>query len=150
MADIFVSYARSDRARIEQLAEALHDAGYSTWWHRQILGSDDFSANIERELTAAKAVVAAWSEAGSRSHRVKDEAQFAAGQGKLVAVGLDGTLPPMGLRQFHSINCSAWPDDATSWFAKGGHRGATTDLNLIAPESLTVQPRHSLAKAAAP
>lgn len=68
MADIFVSYARSDRARIEQLADTLHDAGYSTWWDRQILGGDDFSANIERELTAAKAVVVAWSEAGSRSH----------------------------------------------------------------------------------
>lgn len=112
MADIFISYARHDRERIEALAAALADSGHGVWWDRQILGGDDFSANIERELQAAGVVIVAWSESSARSHWVKDEAQFAAGEGKLVALSLDGTLPPMGFRQFHSIDLSDWPRES--------------------------------------
>ena len=32
MADIFISYSRDDRPRVEPLAEALVSAGYSVWW----------------------------------------------------------------------------------------------------------------------
>lgn len=108
MADIFISYARKDRTRAETLATALQGEGLEVWWDRQILGGDDFSANIERELDSAGVVVVAWSEAGSKSHWVRDEAAFAATAGKLVAISLDGTAPPLGFRQFHAIDLSNW------------------------------------------
>ena len=112
MADLFISYARVDRERIEALADALQALEYSVWWDRQILGGDDFVANIERELDTAGAVIVAWSAAGSGSHWVRDEAQVAADAGKLVAISLDGSLPPMGFRQFHAIDFSHWQGQA--------------------------------------
>lgn len=114
LADIFISYARTDRAQVEVLAEALLQKGLEIWWDRQIIGGEDFSANIERELEAAGAVVVAWSATSSASHWVKDEAAFAAGAGKLVAISLDGTLPPMGFRQFHVIDFAAWSGNSTA------------------------------------
>ncbi len=108
MADIFLSYARSDRPAVERLAAALRDEGFEVWWDRRIVAGDEFSAIIEQELAAAGAVVVAWSEAGSRSNWVKDEASFAASRGTLVATTLDASQPPMGFRQYHAIDLSTW------------------------------------------
>ncbi|HKJ15947.1 MAG TPA: TIR domain-containing protein [Xanthomonadales bacterium] len=139
MADIFISYARSDRTRVETLANALQKEGLEVWWDRQILGGDDFSANIERELESAGAAVVAWSEAGSQSHWVKDEAAYAARGDKLVAISLDGTAPPMGFRQFHAIDFSGWDgkSSATEFTelirATATRLGAHTSADLSAP-----------------
>ena len=111
MADLFISYARTDRDLIEKLALKLEASAYSVWWDRHIVGGDDFSARIEQELAAAGAVVVAWSAAGSASRWVKDEAAFAAEHGKLVAISLDGSIPPMGFRQYHAIDLSADPEN---------------------------------------
>jgi TolB-like protein len=104
LADVFISYARTDRARIETLAAALETAGYSLWWDRHIEGGAEFSKDIERELGAAKAVVVAWSKSAETSRWVKDEATIAANSGKLVALTLDGTAAPIGFRQFQVIS----------------------------------------------
>jgi adenylate cyclase len=32
MADIFVSYARADKARVAPLVDALETRGWSVWW----------------------------------------------------------------------------------------------------------------------
>ncbi len=108
MADLFISYARSDRDRIEQLAQALAAHDYSIWWDRRLVGGDEFSADIERELGAAGAVLVAWSSASTGSRWVKDEASVAADAGKLIALSLDGSEPPIGFRQFHCIDLSRW------------------------------------------
>ncbi len=108
MADIFISYARADRDKIERLASSLKAEGCSVWWDRRIVGGDDFSDDIERELAAAKAVIVGWSEIGSKSRWVKDEASLASDSGKLIAVSLDGADPPIGFRQFHTIDLAAW------------------------------------------
>ena len=55
MADIFISYAREDRAIAERLASAIEASGKSVWWDRHIKGGSQFSKDIERELHAAKA-----------------------------------------------------------------------------------------------
>ncbi|NOX96384.1 MAG: TIR domain-containing protein, partial [Alphaproteobacteria bacterium] len=43
MPDIFISYARADRDRIEMLSSALERKGYSVWWDRDIAGGAEFS-----------------------------------------------------------------------------------------------------------
>ena len=108
MADIFISYARADRDKIEKLAAALTSEGYSVWWDRHIESGAEFSADIERELEAAKAVIVCWSEEGAKSRWVKDEANVATEAGKLLSITLDDNPPPIGFRQYHAVNFSDW------------------------------------------
>ena len=112
MADVFLSYARQDRVRIAKLAERLEAAGHTLWWDRQIDGGSHFSADIEREIKAARVVVVAWSKHAVTSHWVRDEAGVAFEADKLVAVSLDGTAPPMGFRQIHAIDMRSGEGEA--------------------------------------
>ena len=42
MADIFVSYARVDKARVAPLVAALEAQGWSVWWDPEIAGGQEF------------------------------------------------------------------------------------------------------------
>ena len=108
MVDVFISYSRTDRARIESLASVLEDDGYSVWWDHNITGGSEFASEIERALNDAKAVVVAWSVSGVQSEWVLDEASIAKQTGKLVPIQLDATLPPIGFRQYQAIDFSTW------------------------------------------
>lgn len=108
LADIFISYARADRDRIEKLAAALEAEGYSVWWDHNIDAGSEFSRDIERELNAAKAVVVCWSEAANDSPWVKDEASAARDAGKLIPVRLDTQQAPMGFRQYQALDIADW------------------------------------------
>lgn len=128
MADIFISYARADRGKIEKLASALEGEGYSVWWDRQIVGGSEFSAEIEKELTAAKAVIVAWSSDAIKSRWVKDEAVAAADAGKLIPTSIDGSEAPMGFRQFHVIDLTSWKGDTESLAFKDLSRAVTSAI----------------------
>ncbi len=108
LADIFISYARSDREKIEKLASALEAEGYSIWWDRNIVGGKQFSEEIERELNAAKAVIVAWSAQAIASPWVKDEAAAARDQEKMIPIHLDDEQAPMGFRQYHAVHLEGW------------------------------------------
>jgi TolB-like protein len=108
LADIFISYARADQAKVRQIAAALENGGHSVWWDRHINAGAEFADDIERELAAAKAVLVCWSESGVRSRWVKDEACIAAEEDKLVAVSIDGSQPPIGFRQYHALSFERW------------------------------------------
>ncbi|MFK7958857.1 MAG: TIR domain-containing protein [Lysobacterales bacterium] len=112
MTDLFISYARHDHQQARRLATAMESAGYSVWWDRQLLSGDEFSAQIEQALTAAKAVLVCWSSDASKSRWVRDEASLAADSGKLISISLDGSEPPMGFRQYHFEDLSNWRDNA--------------------------------------
>ncbi|MBY6218579.1 TIR domain-containing protein [Qipengyuania aquimaris] len=109
MADVLLSYARTDQRRIAKLVETLEAAGYSVWWDRELTGGRDFSKDIEKQLSDASVVLVAWSAQSVESHWVRDEADAGRQQGKLVPVTLDGTPPPMGFRQTHTIDLSGDP-----------------------------------------
>jgi len=59
LADPFISYAREDRERIEQLASALESTGLSVWWDRNISGGAEFSTTIQNELIVASHAIVA-------------------------------------------------------------------------------------------
>ena len=108
MADIFVSYATEDHERVRPLVEALEANGFEVWWARNILGGEDFSAEIERQIHVASAVIVAWSKRAVASSWVRDEAVIARDANKLVPVRLDAVEAPLGFRQLQVIDLERW------------------------------------------
>jgi adenylate cyclase len=114
MARVFLSYAREDADRARLIAAALERDSHSVWWDEHIPGGDEFGDVIEKQLAEADAVVALWSATSVKSPWVRDEAGTGRDRGCLVPVTLDGTLPPLGFRQFQTVNLSRWNGRANS------------------------------------
>lgn len=111
MADIFISYARPDRARIEKLAAALETAGYSVWWDTNLTGGAQFSKELAKQLNQSRAVVVAWSKTSIESMWVADEATVGRNKKNLVPITIDAVEPPLGFRQLHEIDFVGWGGD---------------------------------------
>jgi TIR domain len=114
MASVFLSYSRDDIERIRPLAEALEKAGHDVWWDRQIAGGEEFSGVIEQALESAEVVVVAWTCISVKSAWVRDEAATGRDRSCLVPVTLDGCAPPLGFRQYQTIDLAKWNGRASS------------------------------------
>jgi len=108
MASVFLSYSRDDTDRARPLAAALEKAGHSVWWDLNVRSGAQFSKVIEEALKAADAVVVLWSMHSVDSPWVRDEAAAGRDSGRLVPVTVDGTEPPLGFRQFQTIDLRKW------------------------------------------
>ncbi|MBY0567768.1 MAG: toll/interleukin-1 receptor domain-containing protein [Hyphomonadaceae bacterium] len=108
MADIFISYASEDRARVRPLAEALMTRGFNVWWDRSLAAGQDYTAIIERELKNAKAVIVVWTQSSASSTFVRDEAGRARDDGRLVPVTLDRIDIPLGFGAFQAEDFTRW------------------------------------------
>src|SRR5436309_5351897 len=117
MAKLFLSYSRKDEARARRFAEWLEREGYAVWRDDEDIGGGaSFSSEIENALKQCDAVLVLWSADSIKSAWVRDEAGYGRDAGKLIPFSLDGTAPPLGFRQFQSIDLSRWkqrdPPDA--------------------------------------
>jgi adenylate cyclase len=108
VARIFLSYAREDVDSAKRLAEAVHGAGHEVWWDRHIQGGSRFTTEIDQALKDAEAVIVLWTKASVESAWVQDEAAEGRDTGRLVPASLDGSRPPLGFRQFHTVDFSGW------------------------------------------
>jgi len=108
---VFISYARADRPQVAPLAAALMARGCNVWWDGMMEGGAAFAKTIEDRLEGAQAVVVVWSEASIASDWVRDEAGFGRDRKRLVPVSFDGTEPPLGFRQYHSLDLAGWKGD---------------------------------------
>lgn len=108
MAKLFLSYVREDADKARSLAALLERAGHSVWWDRRIKGGSQYSTEIEAALNAADKVVVLWSSKSINSAWVRDEAAAGRDTGRLVPVTVDGTEPPLGFRQFQTIDLNHW------------------------------------------
>jgi hypothetical protein len=120
MASVFLSYDRDDSDRARHFARALEKAGHQVWWDLHVRGGAQFSKVIEEALKAADAVVVLWSANSIESAWVRDEAAAGRDTARLVPVTIDGTEPPLGFRQFQTIDLSRW---------RG--RGSSTELRVL-------------------
>jgi adenylate cyclase len=114
MADVFVSYARSDKTRVAPLVAAIEAKGWSVWWDPEIDAGQQFDDQIEAELKAAKAVLVVWTPTSAVSRWVRGEAREAADRGTLVPVRFDGASLPMDVRAIHTTDLDGWNEDPQS------------------------------------
>src|SRR3954451_13738183 len=117
MADVFLSYGRSTRSRVEQISGAMEASGYNLWWDKALNASDDYAMVIEAELDAAGCVVVAWSAQARQSLWVRAEANEALDSGKLVQINLDGTRLPLPFSVLHFLDFGGWRGErqGTPW-----------------------------------
>lgn len=108
MSTVFLSYAREDSHRIRPLVAILEKDGHIVWWDEQVAGGDQFTQAIQDALDKADAVVVAWTKTSVQSAWVRDEAAHGRDSGKLVPITIDGSLPPLGFREYQTIDLSSW------------------------------------------
>src|SRR5687768_13442056 len=114
MARLFLSYAHQDSAAAQDLAAAMTDCGHQVWWDRELHGGARFATEIDRQLREADAVIVLWSRHSCESPWVQDEASEGRDSGRMVPVGLDDSRPPLGFRQYQSIDFSGFPADRSA------------------------------------
>lgn len=148
MGAIFLSYAREDRGCAGALARVLESAGHDVWWDRRLDSGEEFGAEIEAALDASDAVVVAWSKESIKSRWVRDEAAVGGDRGCLVPVSIDGSLPPMGFRQFHTLDLTGWKgaksDGRTAELLRSVERRAGAQ-DEVAPTVPISQPKRNFA-----
>lgn len=108
MADVFLSYSRDDKTRVERLVKALRQRGLSVWWDDDIAPNAAWEATIETELEQAKAVIVMWSPSAAASENVKGEARRARHAGKLVQAFVAPCEPPLFFGERQGVDLTEW------------------------------------------
>jgi adenylate cyclase len=114
MADVFVSYARNDRARVAPLVAAIEAKGWSVWWDPAIDAGQQFDDQIDAELQAASAVLVVWTPTSVASRWVRGEARDAAERGILVPVRFEDARLPIDARAIQTTDLDKWGQDPAS------------------------------------
>lgn len=105
---LFVSYSRTDLPHARPVIDLLEASGFDVWWDGRLEGGENFLQTTETALETAACVVVLWSATSTQSHWVRDEAQRGRERGCLVPLTIDGTMAPLGFRQFQLLDISGW------------------------------------------
>jgi hypothetical protein len=113
MADVFISYKRSERSRVELIEKSLRDEDLSVWFDAGLeLGrGEGFDAEIEREVTSAASVVVCWTPEALSSVYVKAEAKKGLEREVLVPVFLQQCSLPIPFNAVDTADLSRWQGD---------------------------------------
>ncbi|OYU70954.1 MAG: hypothetical protein CFE28_13705 [Alphaproteobacteria bacterium PA2] len=111
---IFFSYTSADRERVAPIVHALTQAGHTVWWDRHIAGGAAYAREIEAALEACQVVIVAWSKTSLESDWVRDEAAYGRDRKRLLPLRLDQVEPPLGFRQYQTLDLSAWSADVSN------------------------------------
>lgn len=114
MADVFISYARSDRERVAPLVAAIQAQGWTVWWDPEIDPGQEFDRLIAAELKAAAAVLVVWTPDSVTSRWVRGEAREGADRGILVPVRFEAASLPIDVRALHTTDLDDWGEDPRS------------------------------------
>jgi hypothetical protein len=118
MSDVFVSYKHGDEARVHSLVSALEAEGLSVWWDRSLVAGENWQAEIESRLDAAKCVIVVWTResVGLSGVFVRDEARRGGARGVLIPVLLDKVTPPLGFGETQAIDLTHWKSNRRDAF----------------------------------
>jgi hypothetical protein len=98
MADVFISYARSDRPRCTLIRDALAALRIDVWFDAGIAPGHVFDREIEHQIAESKAVLVLWSQTSAASDWVRAEARVGREAGKLAAAFLEPCELPLEFR----------------------------------------------------
>jgi hypothetical protein len=101
--DIFISYSKHDRARVERMVAALEGEGWTVYWDQRLVAGDAWHTQLAAALASARCVIVAWSTKSVASNWVRDEATQALQRGVLVPVLIEPVAIPLGFGQVHTI-----------------------------------------------
>jgi hypothetical protein len=108
MADVFISYARADRARVECVNHALRELDLEVWIDVRLAPGERFDDAIAREAHAARAMLVCWTRTAAASDWVRDEAMIGRERKVLVPVKLEPCALPFGFAQLQTEDLSHW------------------------------------------
>src|SRR2546425_4511195 len=114
MADIFISYSKSDHALALKLSTFLESEGWTVWWDKSLGAADLYRDEIMKQLAAARAVITIWTENSVRSDWVRAEAGRAKADGKLIPVKtseLTYADIPLPFGEMHTENVASTDSD---------------------------------------
>jgi hypothetical protein len=111
--DIFLSYARHDRATARLFAETLAEEGFSVWWDAALHSGETFDEVIERNLREAGAVIVLWSPRSVASRWVRAEATLADRRNKLAPAIIEPCDRPIIFELTHAADLCEWDGDTT-------------------------------------
>jgi hypothetical protein len=109
MAEIFISYAKGDRADAGELAAFLKEQGHSVWWDRELVGGQQYATIIAQALARSTVAIVIWTRSSIDSDWVIDEADTARKAKKLIPVradDLDDEQIPLSFRRLQTIRLS--------------------------------------------
>lgn len=115
---VFFSYSRTDKKAALPIIALLEDAGFGTWWDGNLEAGVDYVESTEQALESASAVVVLWSAQSVGSNWVRDEAMSGRARNCLVPISLDGSMAPLGFRQFQALDFSDWTGSIAEPVAK--------------------------------
>lgn len=142
MADVFVSYRKIDRALAEVVVGALGRADLTVWWDNDLSPREAWDAEIEHEISIAKAVLVLWTPASVQPESfVRNEADYAKQAGKLVPALLEPCEIPIAYRRIQYADLRDWRGESAHagwekllrWVAEAG--ADTTDTSNPRPKS---------------
>lgn len=102
---------KEDAGRVVRIVEGLRAEGFTVWWDHGIAPGAQWDQTIQQELSAAKMVVAVWSELSVNAPWVKEEAGVGKNKGALLPVRIDEVEPPLGFGLIQMANLIDWDSD---------------------------------------
>jgi TIR domain len=142
MVDVFISYSRTNKEKVAQIARGIEAAGYSVWWDAELPPHQSYGEVITGKIDDAKAAIVVWSAEAAASEWVRAEADMARNQKKLVQTALGDIMPPLPFNQIQYANLGDWNGEANhpewrkvkqSLTALCGPRDAAADGIAAAP-----------------
>jgi len=130
--DVFISYRRAQRSKVEPIKSKLESLGLKVFFDVQgIDGGADFPTLIDANLRAAKAILACWSPLYFERKPSPDwcmiECRFGLSQQKLVPVAIERFVSDAAPVDLHGTN---WLD-LTSWRGQEEHEGWQRTLKTL-------------------
>ena len=107
MRDIFISYAKKDISKAQEVVKLLKKQGWSVWWDRDLPMGKKLD-NIRDALDKARCVIVLWTIRSVRSQKVRDQAAEALNKNKLIPVLLEAVRPSKRFRDIQATNITNW------------------------------------------